>query len=534
MNKAPDVILIPASKSVRSVTGNGIVRRVAAYCRVSTEQENQQNSYAAQISYYTDHITSNPDWELVGIYADEGISGTCTKNRIQFNNMIRAARQKKIDLILCKSISRFARNTVDCLDYVRELRSLGVTVIFEKENINTDSMNSEFAISLYASFAQAESESISKNVTWGIEKSFREGKFHYRFHQTLGYRTDASGTPYIIDDEAEIVRMIFSDYAEGARANEIARKLTELGTKRRNGSSNWTRNHIYQILKNEKYVGDVLLQKSYTANCITHERRKNTGQKPMYLIQNCHVPIIDRKTYDLVRLELERRSLLRKNGQIGRKKYRTKYSLSRLLVCPYCGGYYKRTTWMLKGEKAGVWRCRNRMEGIKCKSSVSYHEDVLQNALVKAINGIIENKEFFCRNEGNASLRLKETEKRIKEVNMELAHIEAEREKFIGSVVNNGFENLNSEIKELNRQEGELFLLLGELKTQYNENKKELLKEEAARNLLHELKPIKKFSDDLTYRIVLKIEALSKNKIKIFFRGGYSVIQNIKNSEEQV
>ena len=209
MTTAANVTLIPAKRDILTGSGSGMITKVAAYCRVSTEQENQQNSYATQISYYTDYITRNPDWQLVGIYADEGISGTRTKNRTQFNKMIRAARRKKIDLILCKSISRFARNTVDCLDYVRELKSLGVTVIFEKENINTSSMSSEFAISLYASFAQAESESISKNVTWGIEKAYREGNVHYRFHQMLGYRLDENGQPYIVEEEAEIVRFIF-------------------------------------------------------------------------------------------------------------------------------------------------------------------------------------------------------------------------------------------------------------------------------------------------------------------------------------
>ena len=248
--------------------------RIAAYCRVSTEQENQQNSYHSQISYYSDYISSNPDWQLAGIFADEGISGTQTKNRTQFNKMIRMARKGKIDLILCKSISRFARNTVDCLDYVRELRNLGVAVIFEKENINTNSMNFEFAISLYASFAQAESESISRNVTWGIEKSFREGNVRYKFENMLGYRLNENKKPYIIPHEAEIVRMIFRDYADGFGASEIADKLTKMGAVRRNGSSEWTRNHVYQILKNEKYVGDAILQKTYTVNCITHDRKK--------------------------------------------------------------------------------------------------------------------------------------------------------------------------------------------------------------------------------------------------------------------
>ena len=370
MTTAANVTLIPAKKEIPTGSGSGVITKVAAYCRVSTEQENQQNSYATQISYYTDYITRNPDWQLVGIYADEGISGTRTKNRTQFNKMIRAARRKKIDLILCKSISRFARNTVDCLDYVRELKALGLTVIFEKENINTSSMSSEFAISLYASFAQAESESISKNVTWGIEKAYREGNIHYRFHQMLGYRTDENGQPYIVEEEAEIVRFIFREYAAGRRSTEIAKALTEMGAKRRNGSTAWTRNHVYQILQNDKYVGDAILQKSYTVDCITHERKKNSGQKPKYLIQDCHEPIIDRKTYDTVRLELEKRKRDAKKGQPEKGKYCTKYSMSRLLICPYCGGFYKRTTWLIKGEKIGVWRCRNRMEGTRCPKNL--------------------------------------------------------------------------------------------------------------------------------------------------------------------
>ena len=323
MTTAANVTLIPARKESRKSNGSGVITKVAAYCRVSTEQENQQNSYATQISYYTDYITRNPDWQLFGIYADEGISGTRTKNRTQFNRMIRAARRKKIDLILCKSISRFARNTVDCLDYVRELKALGVTVIFEKENINTSSMSSEFAISLYASFAQAESESISKNVTWGIEKAYREGNIHYRFHQMLGYRLDEDGKPYIIDEEAEIVRFIFKSYAEGKRSVEIAEELMAMGAIRRNGSTQWTRNHVYQVLQNEKYVGDAILQKTYTVDCITHERKKNNGQKPKYLIQDCHEAIIDRKTYDTVRLELEKRKRDAKKGTKEKGRYVT-------------------------------------------------------------------------------------------------------------------------------------------------------------------------------------------------------------------
>ena len=532
MTTAANVTLIPAKRDILTGSGSGMITKVAAYCRVSTEQENQQNSYATQISYYTDYITRNPDWQLVGIYADEGISGTRTKNRTQFNKMIRAARRKKIDLILCKSISRFARNTVDCLDYVRELKSLGVTVIFEKENINTSLMSSEFAIRLYASFAQAESESISKNVTWGIEKAYREGNIHYRFHQMLGYRTDENGQPYIVEEEAEIVRFIFREYAAGRRSTEIAKALTAMGAKRRNGSTEWTRNHVYQVLQNEKYVGDAILQKSYTVDCITHERKKNSGQKPKYLIQDCHEPIIDRKTYDTVRLELEKRKKDAKKGQSEKGRYSTKYSLSRLLICPYCGGFYKRTTWLVQGKKIGVWRCKNRMEGIKCPKSPSYHEDVLQRAVLTAINGMIGRIEEVDssaeENSKKMTAEVSSMETHIKEINEKLADIEAERETILATISGSTFEQMSDELKDLNRQESEYARQLEELREQQNDHRRNLLREESARKLLKDLQPLTEFDDNLLGRILAKIDAVSKDKITVTFCGGYTVTQEIE------
>ena len=534
MTTAANVTLIPAKREILTGSGSGMIKKVAAYCRVSTEQENQQNSYATQISYYTDYITRNPDWQLVGIYADEGISGTRTKNRTQFNKMIRAARRKKIDIILCKSISRFARNTVDCLDYVRELKSLGVTVIFEKDNINTSSMSSEFAISLYASFAQAESESISKNVTWGIEKAYREGNIHYRFHQMLGYRTDENGKPYIVEEEAKIVRFIFREYAAGRRSPEIAKALTEMGARRRNGSTQWTRNHVYQILQNEKYVGDAILQKSYTVDCITHERKKNSGQKPKYLIQDCHEPIIDRKTYDIVRLELEKRKKDAKKGQPEKGRYSTKYSLSRLLICPYCGGFYKRTTWLIKGEKIGVWRCKNRMEGTRCPKSPSYHEGALQRAVLAAINGMIGRMQEVdgCAEESHKRMteEVGTIENYICAINEKLSDVEMERETILANISDSMFEQMSGELKELNRQESEYARQLEELREQQNDHRRNLLREESARNLLKDLKPLTEFDDTLLGRIIAKIEAVSKKEIKVTFCGGYTVSQEIEKT----
>ena len=533
MNRSSNITLIPAKRDLNTGLSHGITAKVAAYCRVSTEQENQQNSYATQISYYTDYITSNPDWQLAGIYADEGISGTMTKNRTQFNKMIRAAKNKKIDIILCKSISRFARNTVDCLDYVRELRSLGVTVIFEKENINTSSMSSEFAISLYASFAQAESESISKNITWGIERSFREGNVRYKFDQMLGYRLDENKQPCIVEDEAEIVRLIFSDYAMGYGATKIARKLTEMGARRRNGSTQWTRNHVYQVLKNEKYAGDAILQKTYTANCLTHDRRKNNGQKPKYFIQDCHEAIVDRSTYDTVRLELEKRKRNSQSDKPEKISYRTKYCMSHLLICPYCGGFYKRTTWLSKGEKVGVWRCKNRMEnGKKCPKSPSYHEDVLQKAVLEAVNGVIGSMEAVEDTAESTKKRLTEQsadiDSRIAEINESLAEIERKRDDILSGISGSMFEHISGELKSLSTQESELAAELEQLRTQHDSFRRELLREGAARDTLHGIEPLSEFDDTLLSRILSGISAVSSSTISVTFCGGYTVTQSIQ------
>lgn len=529
----PNITVIPAKRKKVLSSETCEMIRVAAYCRVSTEKENQQNSYATQISYYTDYITRNPEWQLAGIYADEGIRGTRTKNRTQFNKMIRAARRKKIDLILCKSISRFARNTVDCLDYVRELKALGVTVIFEKENINTSSMNSEFAISLYASFAQAESESLSKNTTWGIAKGFREGKVQYRFNQMLGYRLGDDGEPYIVEEEAEIVRYIFREYAAGETSTNIAKALTEMGAKRRSGSTKWTRHHVYQVLINEKYVGDALLQKTYTEDCIAHDRRKNHGERPMYYVQDCHEAIIDRKTYDIVRLELEKRKRKRKQRSVTSSvepiDRDTKYCLSHIMICPYCGNTYKRVIWREKAGKVGVWRCKSRLMGEKCSKSSSYHEEPLQNAILAAVNAFIAGTgAALPTNEGIHTGDSEAIERRIGTIHDELTKIEMERDYILSNISGTVFDSMSERLKELNRQESEYADQLKNLRDQQDDYKRTQIKEEKARKLLKDIKPLETFDDSIIGKIIAKIEAVSKDEIRVTFYGGYSIVIAVK------
>ena len=388
---APNVKIIPAKVQTAESRDKYHQLRVAAYCRVSTEQEEQQNSYNAQITYYTDLINRKKEWTMAGVFADEGISGTQAKKRPEFLKMIRMCKKQKIDLVITKSISRFARNTVDCLEYVRQLKDLGIGVIFEKENINTLTMPSEFMIALYGSFAQAESESISKNVSWGMHKAYAEGKVTFQYKHLLGYRKGENGKPEIVPEEAETVKMIFELFLDGFSMADIAKRLTILERKTAHGKIEWHREIISSILRNEKYVGDALLQKSFTVDCISKKVKKNNGERPMYLVTDHHDPIIDRDTYNRVQQELARRTSKRKisdKALTEQGKYTSKYALSELLICGNCGTPYRRCTWTARGKRQIVWRCISRLEhGTKyCTDSPTMKEEKLHRAILQAVN----------------------------------------------------------------------------------------------------------------------------------------------------
>ena len=399
MRTARKVIVIPEKPELQKASSLR-QQRVAAYCRVSTEEEEQQSSYENQCNYYTDLIMKNPQWSMVGIFADEGISGTSAKKRDNFMRMIKACKQKKIDLILTKSISRFARNTVDCLHYTRLLKGWGIAVYFEKENINTLQEDSEFLITLYGAFAQQEIESLSANVNWGIQQSMREGKVRIQYRNLYAYRQGSDGTPEIISEQAEVVREIYARYLAGASLRMIQDWLIENQIPNGRGQNDWTHVAIKGILTNEKYCGDVLMQKTYTPDCITHKSVKNRGERPMYLVQNNHPPIVDRGTYDAVQAEMARRSALRspsKKVPTGQSCYTSKYALSDRVFCGECGTRYKRTTWSRNGKKRIVWRCVSRLDyGTKyCHNSPTVDEARLQSAILAALNSAMSEKKVL-------------------------------------------------------------------------------------------------------------------------------------------
>lgn len=396
-----EVTMIPANPRLNKYSGQeeSDIADVAAYARVSTDDEDQLNSYNAQKDYYEEKIKSNPNWRFAGIFADEGITGTSMNRRDDFNRMMRQCRRGKIKMILCKSVSRWARNTVDGLNTVRELKSRGIAVYFEKENIDTLKETSEFLITLFAGFAQAESESLSANVRWGMQKSMRDGKVHFQYKKLLGYERGKDGNPQIVPEEAAIVKRIYMDYLAGYSLGRIMDELNADEIPSPRGIKQWAHTVILSILTNEKYKGDALLQKTYTVDCISKKVRKNNGELPMYLVKNNHEAIISPEMWSRVQEEMARRNSLKrvdqKNGRTKQGKFSSKYALTGRLVCGECGAPYKRVTWARNGTKRILWRCTSRLEnGTEfCKQSPSIDEPALHATIMSTITTIAETRD---------------------------------------------------------------------------------------------------------------------------------------------
>ena len=363
--------------------------RVAAYCPVSTKQEEQINSYEVQKKHYTEKINANPEWQMVGIFADKGITGTSVLKRDEFNKMIKLCKNKKIDMILVKSISRFARNTVDCLHYTRMLKTLGIDVYFEEQGIHSIKSDAEFYISIYGTIAQSESENISANVKWGKLQSAKEGKVSFMYKNFLGYRKGTDGNPEIDEEQAETVKIIYDRFLAGDSLKQIAEKLQKEKRLSPSGKSEWSTATIRSILSNEKYKGDAIINKTFTVDCLTKEIRKNNGERPKYYVENNHPAIIDAETFGRVQEELARRVGKKKVKEIGTKteqgKYSSKYALTELLICGECHTPYRRCTWTAHGEKRIVWRCVKRLDYGKKYCHNSLEESRIQAAIVNAI-----------------------------------------------------------------------------------------------------------------------------------------------------
>ena len=366
-------------------------KRVAAYCRVSTDSEEQLTSYQNQMRVYTEMIAARKEWEFAGLYADEGISGTRADKRPEFQRMIRDCQNGKIDYIITKSVSRFARNTVECLEYVRSLKAQGIGIFFEEQNIDTLKNESELYLVIYAGFAQSESESISKHITWTYRKKFEEGKVSFQYKNFLGYRKGADSQPEIVPEEAAIVERIYEMFLAGQPVKVIAQTLQAEKIEILGKNLSFSKNMIMNILRNEKYCGDCILQKTVTVDCISKTRKVNQGEAPMYIVENNHPAIISREVFNRAQEELIRRQALRaksdKTSITATGKY-SKYALTEVLQCAECGSRYRRVTWTAHGRKKIVWRCISRLDyGTKhCKDSITVEEEALHGAVVRALN----------------------------------------------------------------------------------------------------------------------------------------------------
>ena len=378
----------PADESVREIRK----LRVAAYCRVSTELEQQQSSYDIQIEYYTRHIMQNPNWIFAGVFADDGRSATNTFRRDDFNQLMNQCMKGKVDMVITKSISRFARNTVDCISWVRKLREKNVAVYFEKENLNTLDDSTEMILTILSSQAQEESRAISTNVKWGYARKFEKGESTGQ--RSYGFRKAPTGEMCIVEEEAAVIRNMARWFLDGDSLERIKHRLEDAGIETTTGKKTWSTGTIYNILTNEKIMGDVLLQKTFTADYLTKRRVKNSGQQKQYYVKNHHEAIIPKTVYYKIQEEIARRSSLKKagtrKGKTAQGVYSSKYALTGIMVCNECGAHYRRTTWAKNGKKVIVWRCINRLEhGTKrCHESPTLKEDVIQEAIMGKLHSL--------------------------------------------------------------------------------------------------------------------------------------------------
>lgn len=533
------VIVIPAKPEMAQSKTVQRQKRVAAYCRVSTDEEEQLSSYEAQRTYYTDKIMSNREWTMAGIFADEGITGTSARKRPEFLRMIHLCKQKKIDIILTKSISRFARNTVDCLNYIRALRELGIAVIFEKENINTLEADSELLITMLGAFAQAESESISANVRWGKRQAMREGRVSIQYTHLYAFEKGPDGQPMIIPQQAEVVKKIFRQYLLGDSLRMIKNMLETEGIPNVYGKKGWSITAIRSILTNEKYCGDVLLQKTFISDCISRKVIKNTGQLPMYLIQNHHEGIIDRDTFQAAQAELARRnsakSPSKKYAPTGKSCYASKYALSERLVCGECGTLYRRCTWVSNGKKRVVWRCVSRVDYGKkyCHISPTLGEEQLHQAILSAINSAMSDKRELIREITGAmelelapipgeSMSLADIERRLEELNNQTRELVAQAARAEDASA------YTFQLKAIMDEVAALKEKRSFIQEQRKTNNQAVQRITYAATAMEEASAeITEWNEGLIRQLVDTVKVVSAEKIIVFLRGGGQIEQTI-------
>ena len=538
-DEKPRVIIIPPKPKLQQTAAVTKQLRVAAYCRVSTKEEEQASSYEAQCEYYTDKIMSNKEWTMAGIFADEGITGTSTKKRTEFLRMIRQCKQKKIDLILTKSIQRFARNTLDCINYTRILRQLGIGVLFEKENINSLPADSEFMITMYGAMAQSESESISGNIRRGRQMHAKVGTLKVPCYRLYGYEKDTEGKFRVIPEQAEIVRELYKRYESGASLRNLKDWLEEKQIKTVLGTDDWSISVIKGILTNEKYCGDVLLQKTFCTDVISKKIVKNVGQMTQYYMPDHHEAIVSREQYNAVKAEMARRSALRspsKEAVTGRSCYTSKYALSDRLFCGECGTLYRRKTRNIKGIIYHEWRCISRLEYGKkyCHKSPTLRELPLQTAILAAINSAMSMKPALLDRIRNAvSLELLPAQGQtmsLADIEHRLAQLDEQFQQLLAEAIdaedkeacNVQFAEILSEQTSLKKQKETLLQSSADTDRVCTRMKQA---EEAIENTAQ---TITEWNENAVRQIVERVTVLSADEVLVRIKGGAEIKQRLE------
>lgn len=515
-------------------------KRVAAYCRVSTDSDEQLTSYKNQMKVYTEMIAQNKEWCFAGLYADEGISGTRADKRPEFTKMINDCYAGKIDMIITKSVSRFARNTVECLNYVRLLKERGIGIYFEEQNIDTLKSDSELYLVIYAGFAQSESESMSKNITWTYRKKFEEGKPVFMYKKWLGYKKGEDGNPEIVPEEAAIVERIYDLYLSGETTRTISALLRSENIKIPDKNFSFSRSMIVNILTNERYSGDCILQKTVTVDCIGKVRKKNTGEAPMYYVHNSHPAIISREKFNKVQEELVRRKniapQLTHQSLTASGKY-SRNALTDVMICGECGSRYKRCTWSRKGVKRIVWRCASRLEhGTRyCNSSPSIYEEKLKDAIVRALH------QFNSEDAVTYLSLMKATigealglDGRSEEIDLLQRRIEALNSKMM-NLVNTSVNN-SSTVDDYEDEFKEIADEITQLKNRISVLRESIVNDESVEERLDKIqialdkqaKCQNEYDETIVRQMIECIKVYHDKRIEIIFGGGYSITINIE------
>ena len=521
---SPKVIVRPATLNRFTATPftTPTMRKVAAYARVSTESDEQYTSYIAQVDYYTNYIQRREDWLFAGIYTDEGISGTNTKRREGFNRMITDALDGKIDLIVTKSVSRFARNTVDSLTTIRKLKEHGVEVFFEKENIYSLDSKGELLLTIMSSLAQEESRSISENVTWGQRKRFADGKVSMPYKHFIGYKRGENGEPVIVESEAEVVRRIYRLYLEGKTPFMIAQILTDDHIPTPAGKSKWATTTIRSILTNEKYKGDALLQKTFCTDFLTKKMKVNEGEVPQYYVENSHPAIITPEMFDLVQQKMASRK--------ARKKQHTGTSIfSDKLICGCCGSIYGSKVWHSNDQyRRVIWQCNAKFKNEKKCTTPHLTEEEIKSVFVKAMNKLLDDRKFIIEDCQMLMNQLADTSTLDDEEHQLLAEMDVLGELLRKAIAQNAAETLDQ--TSYSRQYDALEERYNSLTTRLNAIGTEKAQRKQMRSTFKQFiqaveicDPVNDFSPDAWCALVENVTIITKDDIRIAFRNGITI-----------